>query len=87
MSRIPLIVSYVLAFSYASSSLCAVDYPVSPITVGERYPGNLTSTPVSLPLVSNSNPLQNLTSHEIVSVPGKGVLSALVGTPLTYTPT
>ena len=87
MSRIPLIVSYVLAFAYASSSLCAVDYPVSPITVGERYPGNLTSAAVILPSVSSSNGAQSLTSHEIVSVPGKGVLSALVGTPLTYTPT
>ena len=86
MSRILLIASCVLASLHASLTLRAVDYPASPYLVVERYPGNPTSIPIALPTTSDANSLHNLSGHEIVTPPAKGTFSALVGTPLTYTP-
>ena len=87
MPRILLKASCVLACLFASQSLCAVDYPASPYTVVERYPGNLTTLTIALPTTSNANGAQNLSGHSIIGNPGKGVLNSSVGTPLTYTPT
>lgn len=86
MSRILLIASYILVYSYAGVSAYAADYPVSPETVSERYPGNATSLSITLPNVSLANGAHSLASWEIVTPPSKGVLNTSVGRNLLFTP-
>ena len=88
MPRFLLIASCVLASLHASNVLRA-NYPVDGnLTVTERSPGNPTSISFTLPLVSEPpNNLQTLSGHSIISTPSKGVITPLVGSSLTYTPT
>ena len=86
MSRILLIASCVLVSLHARVTVCAVDYPAAAVSVGERYPGNETNLPISLPNTSEANASNSLSGWEILTQPGKGTLNVSVGRNLVYTP-
>jgi hypothetical protein len=91
MSRILLTASCVLASLHASLSVWAVDWPSSPSTIVESYPGSITSLPITLPSVNPSG--DNLSSWEVVTQPIEnaggtltGGVSPGVGKSITYNP-
>jgi hypothetical protein len=90
MSRILLTASCVLASLHASLSVWAVDWPSSPASIVESYPGNLTSLPITLPATNPSG--DNLSSWEVVTqtsadgITQTGSVSPGVGQSITYNP-